>query len=110
MKKLNPLPLFCFSLVGLFALGLSLNPMDQAHAGESRSASAGMAPTEVPVEVPGAAPGAAAGAAPGTATPQDRSELRHGLERARLEQELILSDASAVMLGEWLSLRDSGGL
>ena len=64
-------------LAGLVALGLGLSSLAQAQAARSGD------------------------------EPQDQKVRRQSLQRVQLEEQLIRSDATAVMLGEWLSLRES---
>lgn len=83
MKQPQPrivLPLF---LTGLLGLGFASSEDDQAPA-----------------------PGAAALAQP-AGTSETRRLLRANFERVRLEEQLIRSDASAVMLGAWIEQRQS---
>jgi hypothetical protein len=82
MKKLNTKTLQWLTLASILALILSQNTLGVAQAKQTGQ------------EAPSSPPQAA---------------LRLDLERVQLEEQLIRSDASTVMFGEWLSMRENGG-
>ena len=85
MKQPQPRILLPLFLTGLLGLGFASSDEGQAPAREAPS------------------PGQPTG------TPATRQLQRTLLERVQLEEQLIRSDASAVMLGAWMEQRQTPG-